>query len=132
MKQFAKRFFDISLLFIIAISGTQAQTILEEIVVTATKRGELSVHDIAGGIQAIGGKTLEDFDLYSIEQISRLAPSVQFATQGRGDSQLIVRGIQSPGSSTVGFYWDEAVITGANFQDGGGRTPDIRAHDMHG
>jgi len=130
MKQFAKRFFDISLLFIIAISGTQAQTILEEIVVTATKRGELSVHDIAGGIQAIGGKTLEDFDLYSIEQISRLAPSVQFASQGRGDSQLIVRGIQSPGSSTVGFYWDEAVITGANFQDGGGRTPDIRAHDM--
>ncbi len=55
MKQFAKRFFNISLLFIIAFSGAQAQTILEEIVVTATKRGEMSVHDVAGGIQAIGG-----------------------------------------------------------------------------
>ena len=130
MNQFAKRLFGTSLLFIIAISATQAQTVLEEIVVTATKRGEMSVHDFAGGIQAIGGDTLDDFDFYSVEQISRLAPSMQFATQGRGDSQLIVRGIQSPGSSTVGFYWDEAVITAANFQDGGGRTPDIRAHDM--
>ena len=130
MNQFAKRLFGTSLLFIIAISATQAQTVLEEIVVTATKRGEMSVHDFAGGIQAIGGNTLDDFDFYSVEQISRLAPSMQFATQGRGDSQLIVRGIQSPGSSTVGFYWDEAVITAANFQDGGGRTPDIRAHDM--
>ena len=130
MNQFAKRLINTGFLFIIATSNIQAQTVLEEIIVTATKRGELSVHDVAGGIQAIGGDTIKDFDLYSVEQISRLAPSMQFATQGRGDSQLIVRGIQSPGSSTVGFYWDEAVITAANFQDGGGRTPDIRAHDL--
>ena len=130
MNQFTKRLLNTGLLCTIVISNIQAQTVLEEIIVTATKRGEMSVHDVAGGIQAIGGNTLKDFDLFSIEQITRLAPSMQLATQGRGDSQLIVRGIQSPGSSTVGFYWDEAVITASNFQDGGGRTPDIRAHDM--
>lgn len=118
------------LLLVLGAGSVQAQQAIDEIVVTATKRGEMSIQDIAGGIQAISGETLDDLDLYSLEQFSRLAPSMQFATQGRGDSQLIIRGIQSPGSSTVGFYWDEAVITGANFQDGGGRTPDIRAHDM--
>src|SRR5690606_7307922 len=41
-----------------------------------------------------------------------------------------IRGIQSPGASTVGFYLDETVINGVNFGSGGGRTPDIGAYDV--
>lgn len=107
-----------------------AQTVLEEIVVTASKRGAVSVQDFAGGIRAITGDTIDDYNLRSIEDFSRLEPSLQFATEGVGDTQLIIRGISSPGDSTVGVYFDDSPITGGNFQDGGGRTPDIGAYDL--
>ena len=120
----------ISVFGLLVTINTSAQTVLEEVIVTATKHGEVSVQDVPIGIQAIGGDAIDDFNFRSVEEFARLAPSMTFATQGRGDSQLIIRGISSPGSSTVGVYFDEAVITGANFQDGGGRTPDIGAYDV--
>ena len=43
MNQYGKRIIETVLLYIIAVSSTTAQTVLEEIVVTATKRGEVSV-----------------------------------------------------------------------------------------
>ena len=113
----------------LCLSDVHAQGI-EEIVVTATKRGEVSVQDIAGGITAITGDTIDKHDLRSLEDFSRLEPGLQYATQGVGDTQLIIRGISSPGDSTVGVYFDETPITGGNFQDGGGRTPDIGAYDI--
>ena len=116
-----------SLLFSATVN---AQTAIEEITVTATKRGAVSVQDYAGSIRAITGDTIEKYDLRSLEDITRLEPSLQYATQGVGDSQLIIRGISSPGDSTVGVYFDESPITGGNFQDGGGRTPDIGAYDI--
>ena len=119
-----------ALIAVCITSVSYAQAVIEEVIVTATKRGAVSVQDLAGGIQAIGGDTIDDYDFRSVEEFARLSPSLNFATQGRGDSQLVIRGIQSPGSSSVGFYYDEAVITSANFQDGGGRTPDIGAYDM--
>ena len=113
----------------LCLSDVHAQGI-EEIIVTATKRGEVSVQDIAGGITAITGDTIDKHDLRSLEDFSRLEPGLQYATQGVGDTQLIIRGISSPGDSTVGVYFDETPITGGNFQDGGGRTPDIGAYDI--
>jgi len=115
---------------LLVFTTASAQLVIEEVIVTATKRGEVSVQDIPLGIQAIGGDQLDNYDFRSVEEFARLSPSMTFATQGRGDSQLIIRGIQSPGSATVGVYYDEAVLTGANFQDGGGRTPDLGAYDM--
>ena len=115
---------------VLAPAYVYAQTSIEEIVVTATKRGEVSVQDIAGGISAITGDTIDKHDLRSLEDFSRLEPSLQYSTQGVGDTQLIIRGISSPGDSTVGVYFDESPITGGNFQDGGGRTPDIGAYDI--
>src|SRR3972149_974191 len=103
---------------------------LEEITVTATKRGEVSVQDIAAGISAYPGGPVAALNAHSLDDYARLQPSLQFTSQGTGDAQLIIRGIQSPGSGTVGLYFDETVMTASNFQDGGGRTPDIRLHDV--
>ncbi len=107
-----------------------ADTALEEVIVTATKRGEVSVQDVAGGITALPGKFLDEHNLRTFEDIARLEPSLQFGKAAEGDLQPIIRGIQSPGVGTVGVYFDETVITGMNFDDGGGRTPDIGAYDM--
>lgn len=103
---------------------------LEEIIVTATKRGEASVQDIAGGVSALTGETLQKYNLRTFEDIARLEPSLQFGKAAEGDLQPIIRGIQSPGAGTVGVYFDETVITGMNFDEGGGRTPNIGAYDI--
>lgn len=107
-----------------------AQTVIEEIVVTATKRGDVSVQDIAAGVKAVKGEYLEQHELRAFEDIARVEPSLQFAKATMGDLQPIIRGVQSPGQGTVGVYFDETVITGANFQDGSGRTPDISSYDL--
>ena len=108
----------------------QDESVLEEIIVTASKRGEVSVQNVAGGIRAITGEFIEDYNLRSFEDIARMEPSLQFSKLADSDLQPIIRGIQSPGAGTVGVYFDETVITGANFNDGGGRTPDIGAYDI--
>ena len=113
-----------------AAGQDRSTTPLEEIVVTATKRGEVSVQDIPAGISAISGEFLQSQNIRSLEDVARLAPSLQLSKQATGDLQPIIRGIQSPGAGTVGVYFDETVITGFNPQDGGGRTPDTGAYDI--
>jgi outer membrane receptor protein involved in Fe transport len=103
---------------------------LEEIVVTATKRGAVSVQDIPSGIAVLPGDFLKSQNAYSLEDVARFTPSLQLAKGATGDLQPIIRGIQSPGAGTVGVYFDETVLTGFNPQDGGGRTPDIGAYDI--
>lgn len=105
-------------------------TVLEEIIVTASKRGEVSVQEVAGGIRAMTGEFIENYNLRSFEDIARMEPSLQFSKLADSDLQPIIRGIQSPGAGTVGVYFDETIITGANFNDGGGRTPDLGAYDI--
>lgn len=103
---------------------------IEVIVVTATKRGAVSLQDVPAAIKAVTGDYLDRYQLKSFEDAARIDPSLQFAKAAAGDLQPIIRGIQSPGAGTVGVYFDETVITGANFDDGGGRTPDIGAYDL--
>ena len=103
---------------------------VDQIVVTATKRGEVSLQKVPSSISVVTGAALERQNVRSIEDLARMTPSLQFAKEGDSDLQLIIRGIQSPGASTVGFYLDETVINGVNFGSGGGRTPDIGAYDV--
>jgi len=102
----------------------------DEILVTATKRGAVTLQEVPAAISVVTGETLERQNVRSFEDVARLTPSLQFAKNGDADLQLIIRGVQSPGVSTVGFYLDETVINGVNFGSGGGRTPDIGAYDI--
>jgi len=104
--------------------------VLEEIVVTATKRGNVLVQETVGSIRARTGDFLKDHDLRTFEDVARMEPSLQFSRSSIGDLQPIIRGVQSPGAGTVGVYFDETVITGVNFQEQGGRTPDVGAYDI--
>jgi len=130
MRTLGIRFAGVGLAFAVIVGAVSAQTAIEEITVTATKRGAVSVQDIPAGIKAVTGDFIRDHELRSFDDIARVEPSLQFAKAAAGDLQPIIRGIQSPGAGTVGVYFDEAVITGQNFQDGGGRTPDIGAYDL--
>jgi iron complex outermembrane receptor protein len=103
---------------------------LAEIVVTASKRGAESLQSVPIAIQALTGETLAAKGANSFADFAGSVPSLQFNDLGPGDKKYIIRGVSSTGASTVGVYYDEAVITAANSNDGGGRNADIRLYDL--
>lgn len=76
--------FLVAVICLTAVGNTMAEAILEEIIVTASKRGAVSVQDTVGGIRAITGDFIEQHNLRSFEDIARLEPSLQFASAAPG------------------------------------------------
>ncbi|MBM0104386.1 TonB-dependent receptor [Steroidobacter sp. S1-65] len=105
------------------------EPVVEEIVVTATKR-ETTMKDTPAAIAAVSGDAIRESQAFSLESFTRLDPSIQVNNRGVGDNQIIVRGISSSGKPTVGLYFDEAVITGLGLDGGSDNQPNIQLHDM--
>jgi iron complex outermembrane receptor protein len=103
---------------------------VSEVLVTAGKRGDQRVMDVPGAIQAITGATLQKSGAASVIDIATKVPGLQLQDRGPGDKKYVIRGINSTGDSTTGVYYDEAVISGSNANDGGGREADIRLYDL--
>lgn len=112
------------------VSSDTGRGMIEEITVTATKRGEQRLQDVPATIQAFGGGDIEDLLATEFSDLAGFIPGLQFQDLGPGDKEYIIRGINSGGAATVGVYYDEAVITARNKQDGGGRQADIELHDL--
>lgn len=115
--------------FAAAAAETETAT-LSEVVVTADKRGEESIQSIPTTIQAISGDTLERKGAVEFADFSGQVAGLTYDDLGPGDKKYVIRGVTSTGPATVGVYYDEAVITGSNSNDGGGREPDIRLFDL--
>lgn len=107
-----------------------AQSVLEEVMVTATKRGAIDVQSIAGGIHAIDGSSLDVRGITDMEGLAGQIPGLNFQDQGPGDKEYIIRGINGNGPSVVGAYFDEYVITASDQQDGGGKNAPIKLVDL--
>lgn len=112
------------------LAALSVESPLEEIVVSATKRGDTSVQDVPLSIQALGGEALQDIGAADFADYFKLVPGLSMLEQGSGDRRYIVRGVNSAGAGTVGLYVDEVIVTGENAQDGGGRQPDVRLFDL--
>lgn len=103
---------------------------LEEVVVTATKRGAEALRDVPISIQAISGATLAKSGVAQFSDYANRVSSLSYQDLGPGDKKYIIRGINSTGAATVGTYYDEAVISANNSNDGGGRNADVRLYDI--
>jgi len=103
---------------------------LEEVVVTATKRGETDVQKTAESIYAVGGDDLSLKRETTFEAFAGSVPGLQFQNLGPGDSEYIIRGINGSGPSVVGAYIDEYVITASDQQDGGGKNAPLQLVDV--
>jgi len=96
---------------------------MEEIVVTARKRGVESIQDIGGSIQVLGGDTLAETVATGFADYMRQVPSLSANTSGVGQAQLAMRGITATRlnhanpniPSTVALYFDEAPISTSGF-----------------
>lgn len=112
----------------VAVPATAAE--IEEIVVTATKRGEIAVQEIAQSVHVLSEDEMEARRQFDFESFAASVPGLQFQDLGPGDKEFIIRGINGNGPSVVGAYFDEYVITASDQQDGGGKNAPIRLVDI--
>jgi iron complex outermembrane receptor protein len=111
--------------------STDDTTALNEVVVTANKLNSAGVLETPGAIQALSGQDLQKRGDAGFMDVAAAIPGLAVQDLGPGDRKYIIRGVSSTGESTTGVYYDEAVISGSNANDGGGFESDIRMYDLN-
>jgi outer membrane receptor protein involved in Fe transport len=107
---------------------------LEEIFVTATKRGGQNVNDTAMSISAIGSGEIQDRVLVGLADILNSLPSMSFLDQGPGYNSVVLRGVStSPQTDATqsdaisGVYFGETPLSGFGIQ---GNSVDLKLVDI--
>ena len=125
-------FLSLCVLLSCPLTDIYAQAI-EEIVVTAQKRGAVNVQDVAESIQAFSSDQLENEFAEGFDDYSRRVPSLSAVNQGSGQTQIVFRGVtaarvthaQPQDRSTAGLYLDETPVTSNVFN------PDVGLFDVN-
>ena len=108
-----------------------ADDIVTEIVVSATRRGDVSVQNTPLAITAFSGATLEKQGVSSLQDLSKVDPSLNIQSYGASQTKVVIRGIQSNVGATSGVYLDETPLVGALGGNilGDGK-PGLRLYDL--
>lgn len=99
------------LIFAVLLGSADAQPVLEEVIVTATKRSE-SAQSLPQSVSSIPGEELKDRGLTEFFDYAVTIPNLSFgaATDGiLSNRSISLRGIE--GTNTTGFYIDDTPIT---------------------
>lgn len=115
-----------------AQDSPEDEAVLEEIIVTATKRSAL-IKDVPFSINAQTQQDIQRSGATSLEDLSRNIAGLMIQNLGPGQSQVAIRGVSAgqivrdqPGvKEQVGVYLDESVISLSLF------TPDIDLYDLN-
>ena len=107
----------------------QEGAVLEEILVTATKR-EQNLQKVPASIQALPEAMLKEMGALNTQDYARFMPSVNWISTAAGNNQIIFRGVHtSTGAFTMtrssSVYLDEIPITST-----AGDSPDVRMMDV--
>lgn len=110
---------------------TDKSILLEEIIVTATKRQQ-SVRDVSGSVSAVSGKQLEAIGAQSFADYIQRTPGVVFNEFQPGTSHVVIRGVATnsgnvQGQGTTGYYINEVPLTEPGWTI---VIPDIDAFDV--
>jgi outer membrane receptor protein involved in Fe transport len=112
--------------------GSRASTI-QELVVTANKREE-KLHDVAMGVTALAGATLEVQQITNFQDFAPLVPGLSLESAQPGSSRITLRGESfgtAGGGSTAAIYIDESPIGSSNALAAGGvATADMDTFDL--
>ena len=119
-----------AVLLAIFSTAVNAENVLEEVIVTATKRGDMDIQTIPASIYAVNGSAIEDKTQYDFRAVATSIPGLTFQDLGPGDMEFIIRGVNGNGPAVVGSYFGEYVITASDQQDGGGKNAPIKLVDM--
>jgi outer membrane receptor protein involved in Fe transport len=111
-----------------------AETVLEEVTVTATKRVE-NLQDVPFAVTALGQEALDELNVANFDDYIRYLPGVNAAGRGPGQSSIFIRGMATDSSDqtsieigapvpNVALYLDEQPVSS------GGRNLDLYAADI--
>jgi len=111
--------------------AAESSYVLEEVIVTATKRAE-KARDIAGSISAMSGDQLDAVGAQSFEDYLARTPGVVFSAGPNGDSTAIIRGVgtnsgKDQGQGPTGYFINEIPLTEPGYAMA---IPDIDAFDV--
>lgn len=100
--------------------------LLEEVVVTATKRAQ-SVHDVPMSVSALTGEDLTAQGVADLQSLSFAVPGLLVAESGTFQRRISIRGVGNTfgGSSLVGMYIDESSVASLPSNQ-----VDLRVHDL--
>lgn len=121
-----------SAVMLLSAMPSAGQATLEEVVVTATKRGEVALQDVAASVQAIDGDLLRRTGADGLEDYMKLVPGLVPVSSGTGQSQIVLRGVNSAriahaqpqAQGTVAVYINEIPVTSTGFN------PDLNLFDL--
>ena len=101
------------------------------IVVTANKREEL-LRNVAQSVTAIPAQQVEQLQAFNFADYAKLVPGLSIVESQPGDTQLVLRGLNSGGvAATVATYIDETPYgSSSGLANGLLTTPDLDAFDM--
>ena len=96
----------------------QSDRVLEEVIVTASKR-EVALQDLAMSVGVLTGEQLQDIGAIQLEDFWRMIPSVNVQDGPFGGNSVIIRGLSDSDSfnspeSLNAFYFDDTAITFVN------------------
>ena len=95
----------------LSATGAQAQ-LLEEIVVTASKRGAENIQDIPYNISALSNEALTRMAASNISDISHFVPGLSTVKDGAIDSTIVIRGLAQAEltAAQASIYVDEVPV----------------------
>ena len=104
---------------------------MSEVIVTATRRESLLAHTPMS-VTVLGETALNEHNLVSVRDIRRSVLGLNMTETNTGQSRITVRGLQSAGENSVGFYFDETPISAPSTAtaDPSAMTPDIELYDV--
>jgi outer membrane receptor protein involved in Fe transport len=92
---------------------------LEEVVVTASKRGAVVAQDLAMSITAYNQERLEAMGVQEFTDFSRMVAGLDVVDFGPSEKRYMIRGLNLPGEATVGVYYDNVPVLGTGNGPGG-------------
>src|ERR1700722_14070462 len=114
--------------------GSNADTSrpLDEIIVTASKRAE-SIQDVPVSILALDSTALDEHQVASLDDYTKLLPGVSIDSFGPGQADISFRGITTrTGAPTRGLYIDDVPIASSGSNPAGGiSAPDLHLYDIN-
>lgn len=115
-----------------AYAAEEAETdiVLEEVLVTAQRRGPERLQDVPMSISVVDRKTIEQLGLVGMNDYLRALPSVSFIETGPGSDNIIIRGVATNffRDETTGIYIGDTPITNLGRPWGG--DPDLKLIDI--